>query len=597
MNRFVEAIMRITRGLIKAVSRFPLTVFCLASATILVCSMISLDKEAELVIQKLMYTSLLGAFLGVAAQFGCERFKQWQKLRGFVYLISALLILGYYLILLPAPSITYAVSSRTFVAVFAMFSTYIWVPSFRGKADFNSIALTHFKSAFTSILYSAVLSAGCSSIILAIDQLLFKVNQDSYLYTLAILWIFFATLYYLSLLPHFNSESEDEQAYALQAASYPRSLKILISYITIPLVAAYSLVLLAYFIKILMTFKWPSGQLGPMILAYSAAGLIVFVLASRLEDKFADAYRKIFPKVLILMVIMQLISVAIRLSAYGVTESRYYLTIFGVYSFVCGIVLSFKPVTKNSIIALLGAGLAIISVLPPIDAFTVSRNSQITRLEQMLRSEEVLLDGKISPKANVSMELRMESTSILQYLERRNYLQYMSWLPADFSTYEKMKSVLGFEPAYEAINPNSLNFSANLDMGKPLSISGYDMLINTGSYRGMVKNDTPTFDFQLHNKNYKLSVERLSPQEIRVSVKNPEGVEWVGTGLYDFANSLSKVGNAPKGTLPSESMTLDVENNGYRLRIIVQNFNITYGTGQDAGADYTFFVLFGEPAE
>ncbi|MHB8125214.1 MAG: DUF4153 domain-containing protein [Desulfitobacteriaceae bacterium] len=597
MNRLIKIMINTTKGMFMAISRFPLTVFCLGCATIFVCYMISLHKEPELIIQKLMFTSLFGAFLGVAAQFSCERLKQWQKKRIVVYLISALLILGYYFIILPAPSITFAVRTRTFVAVFAMFCTFIWMPSFRGKADFNSIALTHFKSAFTSILYSAVLAAGCSSIIAAIDILLFKVSQDAYSYLLAIIWIFFATLYYLSLLPHFNSESEDEQAYALHAARYPQSLKILISYIAVPLVTAYSLVLVAYFIKILITFKWPSGQLGPMILAYSAVGLIVFVLASRLEDKFAAAYRKVFPKVLILMIIMQLISVVIRLNTYGVTESRYYLTLFGVYSLVCGIVLSFKPVINNSMIALLGAGLAIFSVIPPVDAFTVSRNSQITRLEKMLSSEGVLLDGKIIPKTDVPLELRMESTSILNYLERRNYLKYMNWLPADFKTNDKMKSTFGFEPAYEAISGDSQYFNASLDMQKPFSITGYDIIINTGSFKEMKENENPTVDFQVRNTKYKLIVERISPQDIKVSVKNMDDIELVSTSLYEFAHSLSGVGNAPKESIPPESMTLDVENNGYRLRIVLQNINITYGTGGDAGVNYNFFALFAGQSE
>ncbi len=596
MNRFIEAIRATTRGLFKAVSRFPLTVFCLGCSTILVWYMISLHKDPGLFIQKLMFTFLLGAFLGVAAQFCCERFMRLQKMRVAVYLISALLILGYYLIILPVPSITYAVTARTFVAVFAMFCTFIWVPSFSSKADFNGIALTHFKMAFTSVLYAAVLSAGCCSIIAAIDTLLFSVNRDAYPYTLSFIWIFFATLYYLSLLPHFNSSDEGEQSYARQAASCPRPFEVLISYIAIPLVSAYSLVLAAYFVKILFTLQWPSGQLGPMILAYSAAGLLVFILASLLENRFATAYRKVFPKALILMVVMQLISVYIRLNAYGVTESRYYVILFGVFSLVCGIILSFKPVTKNGIIALLAAGFAIFSVIPPVDVFTVSRVSQITRLENMLYAEGVLVDGEIIPKENVPLELRLETTSILNYLERRNYLQYINWLPADFKMRDdKLKSTFGFEPAYDADRSASQYFSASLDMQKPLSISGYDLIMNTSSHKDMKVHDSKTIDFQVRNHKYGLVVERISSQEVKVSVKNPEGVELVGTGLYDFTNSLSKAGNAPKKALPPESMTLDAAKNGYRLRIVLQD--VFYTTGADDGVYYSFFVLFGEPAE
>jgi len=320
-----------------------------------------------------------------------------------------------------------------------MFCAFIWLPSYQGKFDFNSVALIHFKSFFTSILFAGVLAAGLSSIIGAIDILLFKVNSDSYGYMMAIVWILFATIYYLSLLPHFSSEAEIDQVYAREVNHYPRFLEILVSYIAIPLVAAYTLVLLTYFIKIGITMKWPSGQLGPMILIYSAAGFILYVMASRLENRFAVLYQRIFPKVLIPIVVMQLISVYIRLNAYGVTESRYYVALFGIFSFVVGIVLSFKPVMKNSIIALLAAGFAIFSVIPPLDAFTVSRISQITRLENMLQTAGVLVDGKINAKANVDMNLRLETTSILNYLERRSYLKKVSWLPADFKTDKDMQ--------------------------------------------------------------------------------------------------------------------------------------------------------------
>ncbi|MDD4238788.1 MAG: DUF4153 domain-containing protein [Desulfotomaculaceae bacterium] len=594
MSHFTEAISATTRGLFKAVSRFPLTVFCLGCATVLFWYMISLHKDPGLFIQKLMFTFLLGAFLGVAAQFSCERFQRLQKMRLAVYLISALLILGYYLILLPVPSITYAVTARTLVAVFAMFCAFMWVPSFRDKADFNNIALTHFKMAFTSVLYAAVLSAGCCSIIAAIDTLLFKVNEDAYAYTLVFLWIFFATLYYLSLLPHFNSTDEGEQSYAQQAASCPRAFEVLISYIAVPLVSAFSLVLVAYLVKIIFTLQWPSGQLGPMLLAYSAAGLLVFILASLLENRFTTAYRKVFPKALILMVLMQLISVYIRLDAYGVTESRYYVFLFGVFSLVCGVILSFKPVTKNGIIALLAAGFAIFSVLPPVDVFTVSRHSQITRLENMLVSEGVLVDGKISLKEDVTLELRLETTSILHYLERRDYLQYIDWLPAGFKPQnDQMKSTFGFEPAYDS-KGDSQYFSASLDMQKPLMISGYDIVMNTNSHKDMNVPDTKTIDFQVGNNKYFLAVERISAQEVKVSVKDPEGTELVGAALYDFASTLSKAADAPKGSLPPEDMTLEVENNGYKLKIVLQH--VFCSTNADDGVFYEFFALFGEPA-
>ncbi|MGD0153447.1 MAG: DUF4153 domain-containing protein [Thermacetogeniaceae bacterium] len=594
MSRFTETITQTAQRLYQAVSRFPLTVICLVCTSILLCYMISLHKAPELVIQKLMYTFWLGSFLGVAAQFLCERFKRLLKMRLIVYAISSLLIVSYYLILWPAPTISFQVSIRTLVAVFAMFCAFIWVPSYRSSSDFNSIALIHFKSAFTSVLYSAVLSAGCASIIAAVDTLLFSVNRDAYSYMLTIVWVLFATLYYLSMLPRFNAEEDADREYTLQAAQYPRFLEILVSYIAVPLVAAYTLVLTAYFIKILVTLQWPSGQLGGMVLAYSAAGLIIYVLASPLANHFSALYRMIFPKVLIPVVIMQLISVSIRLNAYGVTEPRYYITLFGIFSIVCGIALSFRPVSRNGLIAILAAGFAIFSIIPPVDAFTVSRNSQISRLESMLQSEGVLVNGKLSPKADVSTTLKLESTNILDYLFNRGYIKYIHWLPADFKPYDQMKNAFGFDQVYAGAIVNN-NFYANMDIQQPVNIQGYDMLVNANSDRGMTRaGQQPAIDFEVRGIKYKLILDRLSPQEVRVSIRNAAGIELVGTGLYDFATSLSGASNRPKEALSPEAVSLKVEKDGYKLLIMLQNVNITYG-GTDAGADYNLFIMFGAP--
>lgn len=294
---------------------------------------------------------------------------------------------------------------------------------------------------------------------------------------------------------------------------------------------------------------------------------------------------------------MQLISVYIRLSAYGITESRYYIALFGIFSIVIGVVLSFKPVKRNGLIAILAAGFAILSILPPVDAFTVSRNSQITRLESYLQTEGVLVNGKINPKSDADMTLRLETTSIINYLERRGYLKEVAWLPADFETNRDMEKTLGFEPAYKHTGDNQNNFFAHLDMQKPLNIEGYDVLLQAGTYKGMDPQEIMTYDFDVRGVPYKLILDPVSAKETRVSVKNAAGEKLISTGLYDFAVSISGISNRPKEALDVKDLTLDVENNNCKMRIIFQHIGITYGNGGDAGADYNMFILIAVPAQ
>lgn len=589
MRRLMSRVADLLQGFSQAVTRFPLTVFCLLSSTALTCYMISLHQTPDLIIQKLMFVFLVGAFLGITAQFACERFHRLGRQRLGIYALSVLLTWGYYLIIASASTIDYWVGARTSVAVFSLFSALIWLPSYRGKFDFNSVALIHFKSALTAVLYSGVLTVGLAALIAAIDILLFSINSDIYSYMMSIVWMLFATIYYLSLLPHFNSADLKHQLQAEESSQYPRILEILISQIAIPLVAAYTLVLLSYFIKIGVTRNWPIGQLGPMILAYAAAGLLIYILASRLSNRLAVFYQRVFPKVLIPIVIMQLVSVYIRLQAYGVTESRYYVALSGVFSLVVAVALSWRPVGRNGIIALLAAGFAVFSVIPPVDAFTVSRVSQISRLEQMLQAAGILADGQLSAKSDVELEVRMETTNILNYLDQRGHLPQVSWLPEDFQPHRDMRATMGFEPTYGYMRDSGESWFLNLGPQSALPISGFDSLLQVSTFRSQ---QDVSYDFAVRGGQYRLLLERSSAHETIVSVRNAADVELVSTGLEQFVSELSGPSRQSKEMFGVDQLTLDVAGDRCELRIIFQSVHATYGSSSDRdGIDYTMYVL------
>jgi hypothetical protein len=218
-------------------------------------------------------------------------------------------------------------------------------------------------------------------------------------------------------------------------------------------------------------------------------------------------------------------------------------------------------------------------------------------LENYLQTDGVLVNGKINPKSDADMALRLETTSILNYLERRGYLTEVDWLPNDFETNRDMEKTLGFEPAYKYMGDNQNNFFAHLDMQKPINIEGYDVLLQAGTYRGMDPKEIMTYDFGVRGIPYKLILDPVSAKETWVSVQDAEGEKLISTGLYDFAVSIAGISNRPKEALDAKDLTLDVENNKCKMRIIFQHIGITYGTGGDAGADYNMFILIAVPAQ
>jgi uncharacterized protein DUF4153 len=214
-----------------------------------------------------------------------------------------------------------------------------------------------------------------------------------------------------------------------------------------------------------------------MVLAYSAIGYFIYILGANLENKFSILYRKFFPIILIPLVAMQLVSSYIRVDAYGITESRYYVILFGVFSIVCSLNLIIRKNKNSNSIVLLAAIFALLSIIPPVDAFTVSKNSQEGRLEEFLIKNNMLVNNEIIPKLNVSYEDKNEITSISDYLARMGYLRDIEWFPkkyiSDSGYYSNFEVIYGFSPVYGNYYPGEMSqyTYARLDENEEIDIS------------------------------------------------------------------------------------------------------------------------------
>lgn len=593
-------LVRRAQGLIKAAERFPVSVAGFVATLLVVYAIIGDDFNPPLILQKVVFTLVVGAILGIAIQFAVERFDRLSGRRAAVYIAGLLLTLGYFLILLPASEISDAVVIRSLVTIFALICVVLWVPSSGGKADFNRIALTYFKTFATSWLYAAVLTAGFAAVIATVDILLFDVSDEAYAYSMATVWILFAPVYFLSLLPRFDHRQNPLEngsgsgfSGGTDKSDYPRFLEILVSYIAVPLVAVYTAVLAAYLGKILVTQVWPSGQLGPMVLIYSAAGLLIYVMASLLDNGFSKVYTRVFPKVLIPAVILQLISVGIRIEAYGVTESRYYVALFGAFSLAAGLMLSFSPVSKNGRVALLAALFALGSILPPVDAFTVSRNSQIGRLEGLLAAEGMLVNGKLVAKAEATELTKAETTSIVNYLKGSGGLAYIEWLPEDFKAYEDFAQTFGFERTYNPAGGQRYAM-VSLDPGMALEVEGFDQLLSFDVARYEKELEPQSQSVELAGDTFEVKVTRTAPADAVVKLVTPVGDEVLAIALNDAVSGIVPEMGAIKEMMLPEAMTVAVENDKFRMSVVFRGIHLYEMDQGEIASDYSFYVLVGD---
>ena len=96
-----------------------------------------------------------------------------------------------------------------------------------------------------------------------------------------------------------------------------RFFEVLISYVIIPLIAVFTIILLIYIVQNIGGEFWTDNLLEPMIVSYSITIIVVYLLASEIENKFTVLFRRILPKILIPIVIFQVISSLLSLSKTG----------------------------------------------------------------------------------------------------------------------------------------------------------------------------------------------------------------------------------------------------------------------------------------
>jgi hypothetical protein len=577
-------------GLYDAMSRYPVTVIFLIAAAIVNAKGINRGEPYY----KFLLTFVVGACLGFIVQAAFERFFEKFLHRIILMFISMLLTAGYFLIVNQYTTTSLETWIRTSAALLALIIAYIWVPVIKSTVSFNESFMSAFKSFFNSLLFSVVLFAGISLIITTIDLLLFRVNEKSYMHTLNIIAVLFAPMYFLSLIPIYpgvlsknllkdklDDHKESIEYYEeniIRSSSCPRFLEILISYITIPLLSIYTVILVIYIAKNIKVKFWTDNRLEPMLVGFAITVILVYILASRIENKFAQLFRRIFPKVLVPIVMFQIVSSILRTQDIGITYGRYYVILFGIFATLSGIFLSFIPVRKNGIVAILLIVFSLFSIIPPLDAFTISRTNQQKMLENTLIKNNMLLDNKITPNPSVPEDDKKIISTTLSYLEMMGYTKDIAYLGKDFNLYNDFYDTFGFYP-YEEHMYRQESVHMSLNQQSPIIISGYDILFIV-SFN--LEKDTPDpsnkpYDFKKAGKTYTIS-KTNSLDSDKLLLTNDKGEELIQVNMKDVFEKFdtSTVGNyqISKDSITADQATFTQENDNAAISLVALNLNI-----------------------
>ncbi len=579
MSRIKKFLNTISSNLKTTIVRFPVAILFLAFISVIIFIEIEgTFSVSDDLLGRLAFTSIFAFFLAVTIQFRLERYESSAKY-AFIYNVLNVVLAVIYFFFMTTEEFSQFMFIHLFVISFALFASYLYLPSAKNSVNFGNVALSHFKAAFTAILYGVVLYLGFAAIIAAIDLLLYELDYTIYAHAANIIFTFFTPVYYLSLLPKFNSEDEVDLNKREISYNYPKVLEILVSYIMIPLITIFSVVLIIYFIKILVTGVWPVGQVGPMVLGYSAIGYFIYILGSNLQNRFSTLFRKLFPMVLIPLVIMQLVSSYIRIEAYGVTESRYYVVLFGIFSIVCAVILITSKRRNPNIIVLISACFAILSIIPPMDAFSISMNSQKARLEEILTRNNMLVNHEIIRNANIPNEDKFELTSITYYMVRMGYLSEVEWFPEEYNSepeyYGNFEKIYGFSEYYNNYSSrDELDFvHAMLDQDTQIDVSDFDLFIKA-NINNNNKTSNTIGEFTLGKDSYSIEQKLMGNDEIVISIVDDKKNIIIETSMKKLTDMLFESGNEGKSLMAPEELTINAKGESMSMRIIINDINI-----------------------
>ncbi len=393
----------------KTIFRFPLETISTIVGTVFAILLLE-ERNATMenfYTKSIMCCSLcLVLFLSVSLYFSVNHKKSWIR-----FLISSILgVLVITFIFSFSEKITEAEAFQFLVLNIAL-HLLVSFAGFLQKAykqdefwEFNKLLFLHI---LTACLYSIVLYSGLSLAILAVHHL-FNVDfyDRIYLHLFFIIAGIFNTVFFLSGVPETNNELSP------LILKYPKGLKNFTQYVLLPLISIYLVILICYETKILVTLSLPVGWVSNLVLVFAIFGILSFLLVHPIAEETGNLWMRTFNRwfYYLLVPLLGLLFWAIlyRVHLYGFTHERYYVLALSIWLTIVVAYFIIKKEPKIKFIPITMCITALLTILGPQSADSISKNSQLSRFESYLQKIE---------KEKLTFEQEQDLSSIIDFLE------------------------------------------------------------------------------------------------------------------------------------------------------------------------------------
>ncbi len=599
--------------------RFPLVI---ASAfLVFFTSFLMIDGNHEK--EQVLANALIVFATGVPLFFSIKVFSEHyqSRLHELIGYGLGILILGGFYYSLPTDD-----SSTIFPYVrFALFNIFVHllisIAPFLNQGNQNGFWQYNkmlFIRLFLSILYSGVLYIGLAICLLTLRGLFdIKVDEKVYFYLFTFLasvvniWIFMAGV--------------DEDIQGLEESDdYPTALKVFAQYIMLGLIILYFIILYTYVVTIIIRGEWPKGVLSYLIIGVSILGYLTVLLLHPYTQKQNSSWfgnlGRAFNFLVLPLVIVLFFAVGIRVSDYGITMNRYFIILLGVWLTYISITRIIKPdwlkVVPSSI-----AVFVLLSSFGPWGVESVSRRSQVNRLEAILIKNNALKEGKLVQEYSCDQsydtkllkgkkEIKFpendakEISSIINYLGKHHGFEDISpwfsqsiaqdtidvsdnykYLSSRNQQTRKILKMIGVQYnqygyAEETINYRNYRFYLENRHQVMIPVSGYDF-ITQKTYSSSKKElvfDNETYTSKLTKTHWELEKRDNLIKEIPLDSL--------------MKNLIEKYESVGKEEIPEKDLTLETEDENYQFKLVFSQIRIEHTEGESLKHDYGYYRLY-----
>ena len=183
------------------------------------------------------------------------------------------------------------------------------------------------------------------------------------------------------------------------SADMPSFLTKIVSWLLLPLLGCYILVLYVYGINILVHWELPKGMISWLVSAVMGAYILCYILiypqVTKPDSWQSKVLTRWLPIAILPLLVLMSVGVVRRFADYGITPPRLYLLTLLIWFYAICIVMLVVPRKRFSWIALSFAALLILSSGHPLNYYRLCRPVLTAKIDKMIAEHDEELETEL----------------------------------------------------------------------------------------------------------------------------------------------------------------------------------------------------------